>query len=143
MKNLIMLDIDCQSKIDVIKIMSQELYQRGKIRDLNIFIEAVIEREKEITTGFGNGIAIPHGKSDSVIETCFVLGKLKNKVDWEAVDNNFVDLVFLLAIPSKDGNESHLRLLSKIAVSIMEEDFVNRLRLADSVEEIDEILNEI
>lgn len=140
MENLIMLDVEGNTKFEVIEHLAKRLYKENKIKDLTVYLEAVKEREAEITTGFGYGVAIPHGKSDTVNESCFVLAKLKNQVDWDSMDKKPVDLVFLLAIPTAEAGTTHLRLLSDIAVSIMEEDFVENLRNAKSVEETDMIL---
>lgn len=140
MENLIMLDVEGDTKFQVVEHLAKRLYKENKLKDLEIYLEAVKEREAEITTGFGYGVAIPHGKSDTVKESCFILGKLKKPVDWNSMDNKPVDLVFLLAIPIAEAGTTHLRLLSDIAVSIMEEDFVESLRKAKTIEEINIIL---
>ena len=143
MENLIILDVDGNTKEDVIKCLAQELSYKGKLNDLNEYIESVKNREKEYTTGFGNGIAIPHGKSNAVKESCFVFGKLKNKVNWNSLDKKPVDLVFLLAIPTSEEGSTHIRLLSKIAVALMEEDFVSALRNANTIETINDVIKTI
>ncbi|MEG0360214.1 MAG: fructose PTS transporter subunit IIA [Longicatena sp.] len=143
MKNMIALNVEGITKESVIENLGKELFLHGKLNDLDTYIEAVKEREKEITTGFGGGIAIPHGKSDAVKESCFIFGKLKNKVEWKSMDQKPVDMVFQLAIPMEEAGTTHLRLLSKIAVAVMEEKFVEKLRKASSIEEIDAIINTI
>lgn len=143
MENIVVLDVEGTTKEEVIENMAKELSNRGKINDLDLYIQAVKERETEITTGFGNGIAIPHGKTDAVKESGFAFGKLKNKVDWNSLDGQPVDMIFLLAIPNSEAGTTHLRLLSKIACAIMEEDFVSELRNSESVEKINEIISTI
>lgn len=143
MKNMIALNVEGNTKEEVIKNLSKELMTKGMLKNLDMYIEAVLDREKEITTGFGNGIAIPHGKSNAVKESCFIFAKLKNKVDWNSMDEKEVDMVFLLAIPCEEAGTTHLRLLSKIAVAIMEESFVEALRDENCIEKIDEIIGTI
>lgn len=143
MSNMILLDVDGISKREVILNMSQELLKAGKISDQTVFVESVLEREAEITTGFGNGVAIPHGKSDTVLESSFIFGKLRNKVEWESLDDEPVDLVFLLSIRNDGGDQQHLRMLSRIAMAIMEEEFTDYLRKEKEVEKIQKILDKI
>lgn len=143
MKNMIVLDVEGHTKEEVIVNLAQKLNEYGKLNDVKKYIEAVNMREAEITTGFGNGIAIPHGKTDAVKESCFIFGKLKNEVDWNSMDHKPVDMVFQLAIPESEAGTTHLRLLSKIAVSIMEEDFVSQLRNSQSIEKINSIIQTI
>lgn len=143
MENMIVLNVDGTTKESIIENLAKALSTYGKLKDVDTYIKAVKEREKEITTGFGGGIAIPHGKSDAVRESCFMFAKLKNKVDWKSMDQQPVDMVFLLAIPNQEAGTTHLRLLSKIAVAIMEPNFVEDLRNADTIEEINTIINTI
>lgn len=143
MENMIVLDVEGDTKEEVVANMAKELQRKGKLNDMDQYLKAVKEREQEITTGFGNGIAIPHGKSDAVNESSFVFGKLRKEIDWKSMDHKPVDMVFLLAIPEQEAGTIHIRLLSKIAVSIMEEDFVQKLRDSQSEEEINAIIQTI
>ncbi|MEG0592466.1 MAG: fructose PTS transporter subunit IIA [Coprobacillus sp.] len=143
MKNIIVLNVEGNTKEEVIENMAKDLYKTDNIENLDLYIKAVKDRESEITTGFGNGIAIPHGKTNAVKESCFAFGRLNNKIDWNSMDNQPVDMVFLLAIPDSEAGTTHLRLLSKIAVSIMEEDFVSELRNSESIAKIKEIISTI
>lgn len=143
MENLIVLNVDGNTKEEVVKNLADELNKHGKLNNLSDYIQAVYERETEITTGFGNGVAIPHGKTDAVKESSFVFGKLKNEIDWNSLDKKPVNLVFLLAIPNKEAGTTHLRLLSQIAMRIMDEDFVEDLREAKTETEINSLLNTI
>ncbi|MGM9948021.1 PTS sugar transporter subunit IIA [Floccifex sp.] len=143
MESIIAFDVNGTTKEEVIQNLAKTLFEHGKIKDLDRYIEAVKERETEITTGFGNGIAIPHGKTDAVKESSFVFGKLKNEVDWNSMDHKPVNMVFMLAIPTEEAGTTHLRMLSKIAVSIMDEDFVEQLRLSNDEEQIKDLINTI
>lgn len=143
MESIILLDVDKKTKSDVIEYVATKLHEHGKICDLKKYIEAVKERELEITTGFGNGIAIPHGKTDAVSESCFAFAKLNSPVDWNSMDGKPVDMLFLLAIPEKEAGTTHLRLLSKIAMAIMDEDFILKLKEANTEEELQTIFETI
>lgn len=143
MENIILLDVEGKTKSEVIENVANALFEQGKINDLDIYIKAVKERELEITTGFGNGIAIPHGKTSAVKESCFAFAKLKESVDWNSMDGKPVKMLFMLAIPEKEAGTTHLRLLSKIAMAIMDIEFVDKLKETNSISEIKHIIETI
>ncbi|MDU5109799.1 MAG: PTS sugar transporter subunit IIA [Clostridium sp.] len=139
----IKLELEAKDKIDVISQLADMLDKDGTLKDKDRFIQDVLDREKEYTTGVGREIAIPHGKSEGVKSTSIALARLKNSVDWKSLDDNPVKLVFLLAVKKEDECEMHLRILSKIAVNLMEDEFVERLFTAKDEEEILKIINQI
>ena len=103
---------------------------------------SVLEREEHSTTGIGNGIAIPHGKSDAVKKSSIIFAKTKHKIEWDALDEKPVDSIFLLAISNIDKDSNHLVLLSKLATKLMDDDNVDALKLANSEQEIINIFSE-
>ena len=111
------------------------MYDAGKVNDLNQYIDGLYERESEFSTGIGNGIAIPHCKSDCVREAAFTLVKLNNPVEWETLDGRPVDYVIMLAAPNTSDNV-HLKMLSRLAANLMDDDFREGLKNASSVKEI-------
>ena len=84
--DLIDLDMDATDKDGVLKQLSSMLYKKGNIKDLDKFLEAVYERESIGETGLG-GIAIPHGLTDQVINASVAIGKVKQPVEWESLDD--------------------------------------------------------
>ena len=114
--DLIDLDMDATDKDGVLKQLSSMLYKKGNIKDLDKFLEAVYERESIGETGLG-GIAIPHGLTDQVINASVAIGKVKQSVEWESLDDQPVSLIFLLAAPTGDLQKTHLQnLLSLIHI---------------------------
>ena len=85
----------------------------------------------------GNGIAIPHCKNSCVKDAAFTLVKLKKPIEWGALDNEPVDYVIMLAAPDSSDNV-HLKMLSKLAVNLMDDGF--RKSLKDAAD-IDQIIN--
>ena len=83
-----------------------------KIRDLEAYRAEVYHREEESTTGIGEGIAIPHGKCDAVIKPGLAAMVVKDGVDYDALDGEPVNLIFLIAAPITKDNV-HLDVLSK------------------------------
>ena len=134
-ENLISFGFDAGTKDDVLKGIGRMMYDAGKVNDLNQYIDGLYERESEFSTGIGNGIAIPHCKSDCVREAAFTLVKLNNPVEWETLDRRPVDYVIMLAAPNTSDNV-HLKMLSRLAANLMDDDFREGLKNASSVKEI-------
>lgn len=136
-KNLIMLDLNVCTKEEAIKLLIDKLYSEGVVSSKKEFFNTVMERELHSPTGLEKGLAIPHGKCESVNKAAFAVARLNNKIsDWESIDeNNEVDLIFLLAIPKAEEGSTHLKLLSELSVSLMNEEFYNSLRTAKDSKE--------
>lgn len=121
-------------KKEVLDQMVGLMAKSGKINDVETYRSGVYAREKESTTGIGEGIAIPHCKSDAVSRPGLAAMVVPGGVDFEALDGEKVNLVFLIAAPNTEDNV-HLDVLSKLSVLLMDENFTNSLRNAKSVDE--------
>ncbi|WP_281173063.1 PTS sugar transporter subunit IIA [Alicyclobacillus herbarius] len=105
-----------------------------RVQDVEAVVKAVLQREQEGTTGFGHGIAIPHGKSSAVSQPTLIYGRLAQAVDWKAMDNQPVSVLFMILVPEQSHNE-HLQMLAKLARRLMHKDFVEQVRtLSDAGE---------
>ncbi|MCC0655937.1 PTS sugar transporter subunit IIA [Clostridioides sp. ES-S-0123-01] len=138
----IVFNLDATTKEETIKKLSSIFVENGIVDNEEEYVKSVLEREEHATTGIGNGIAIPHGKSDAVKKSSIIFAKSKNKIEWEALDEKPVDNIFLLAISNIDKDSNHLVLLSKLATKLMDDDNVDALKLADSAQEVIKIFNE-
>ena len=116
------------------------MMESGKISDREAYRAQVYAREEESTTGIGEGIAIPHGKCDAVKEPGLAAMVIKDGVDFDALDEAPVTLMFLIAAPNTEDNV-HLDVLSKLSVLMMDENFADSLRNASSVEEFLNIID--
>ena len=111
-----------------------------KISDREAYRKQVYLREEESTTGIGEGIAIPHGKCDAVKKPGLAAMVIKNGVEFEALDDEPVTLLFLIAAPNTEDN-IHRDVLSKLSVMLMDEEFTESLRNASSVDKFMEIID--
>ena len=102
----------------------------------------VLTRESISTTGIGNGIAIPHGKSANVLETTVAIGRCEKQLEWESVDDKPVNFIVLLAVNENDRTGVHVRLLSQMARKLASEETCRRLVDAKTAEEITSIFSE-
>lgn len=139
----IRLDIQQNTKEQVLDALADVLMQSGALTDKKAFLDDVYEREAVSSTGIGNGIAIPHGKSQFVRETTVAIGRVSAGVtDWETFDDEPVTLVVLLAVDEADKTGVHVRLLSQMARKLASPQTCQRLTEAKTPEEMISIFSE-
>jgi len=95
--------------------------------DAQLVLDRLTERERLGSTGFGGGIAIPHGKIDGLTSVIGVAVRLPAPIDFEAIDDLPVDLVFMLLSPV-DGGPDHLKALATVSRMMRDQEFVAKLR---------------
>lgn len=117
------------SKKQILQELSERAAELSGLDEREIF-EAVVKREKLGSTGVGNGIAIPHGKMRHLGRMIGVFGRAPRPVDFEALDDEPVDLFFLLLAPEEAGAD-HLKALSRVARMLRNPETVSALRGAD------------
>lgn len=137
--------IDLNGKVngknEALDAMVALMAKSGKINDVEKYRKGVYAREEEGTTGIGEGIAIPHCKSDAVSRPGLAAMVIKDGVDFDALDGGKVDLIFLIAAPNTEDNV-HLDVLSKLSVLLMDENFTHGLRNAKTVEEFLSVIDQ-
>jgi fructose-specific phosphotransferase system IIA component len=137
----ILTDFKSDKKDDVINELIDLLKGDERVIDLEEVRKCVFDREKIMSTGVGKGFAIPHGKTNSVTDIVAVFGKSKKPIDYNALDGEPVNLVFLMI--GKDTLVSkHIKLLSRISRLMNNDEFREKLVKADSKESIQKIFEE-
>lgn len=134
------LDINKGSKIETICTLAELMDDRLVNREL--YVEDVKARENMSTTGIGDGIAIPHAKSKYVKVPTVAFGRSIKGIEWQSLDDTLANLVFLIAVPEGEGNE-HLKILQKLAVTLMDDDFRADVIKAATKEDVLSLLNGI
>ncbi len=124
------LNAKVNSKEEALNACISLMVASEKISDVQVYKEAVYAREEEGTTGIGEGIAIPHGRCDAVKSPGLAALVVKNGVDFQALDDAPVQLIFLIAAPNTKDNV-HLDVLSKLSILLMDETFVSKLKSAN------------
>ena len=140
-ENAIRLNALASTKEEVLNQMVNLISQTKNISNKQEFKEAVFRREKEGTTGIGEGIAIPHGKSKAVKKATLAAMVLPKGVEFEALDNKKVNLIFLIAAPENQEN-THLEVLSRLSALLMDEKFRENLKRAKTPVEFLKYINE-
>ena len=133
-KECIELNGSAKSKEEVIKKMVDLMVKRGNIADRDTYEKGVFAREEESTTGIGEGIAIPHCKSDAVKAPGLAAMVLPDGVDYDALDGEPVNIIFLIAAPNTEDNV-HLDVLSRLSKLLMDEQFTKDLKSAKTPED--------
>ena len=131
-------------KVQNKKLLLQELASRAALQTSlpeKRIVETLIERERLGTTGVGQGIAIPHGRMMEVPRITGVFARLEGGLDYEAVDSQPVDLVFMLLAPENSGAD-HLKALARVSRLLRNQKLCEKLRAASSAEAIYAILTD-
>lgn len=124
---LIKIPLAGKSRDDCIKELIEKLSENNTIKSTETIFSAVIERERIMTTGVGNGIAIPHCKHSDSPEFAVCLGVHSGGVDFESIDKKPVKIVFLLVGPENNPG-LHIKLLSRISRLMSNEELRNQLQ---------------
>nr|HUM82440.1 fructose-specific PTS transporter subunit EIIC [Lachnospiraceae bacterium] len=129
------------SKQDAINQMVDLMVKEGNISDKEKYKAAVFAREQESTTAVGEGIAIPHAKTDAVKAPGLAAMTVPDGVDYDSPDGEPSNLIFLIAAPNTKENV-HLEVLSRLSTLLMDDDFTAKLRAAKTPAEFRKIVDD-
>ena len=139
-KNVI-LHLKAKNQRDAVVEIVKILVRNGYVKDESEFVRDVLDREKLTTTGIGNGIAIPHGKSKGVIQSTVIFARSDYGIDWNSLDDKPVYNIFLMAINSNDEADVHLHQLARLSEKMMDDNFVKAFEAGNNVPDLVKILN--
>lgn len=129
------------SKQEALDEAIELIIKSGKIRDREAYRAQVYHREEEGSTGIGRGLAVPHGKCDAVVEPALAAMVIPQGVEFDALDQKPVQLLFLIAAPDTKKN-IHLKLLSRLSALLMDKAFAEQLKKASDTEEFLRLIDE-
>lgn len=132
--------LDVDSRDDAIKTLVSMIHQTGKLQDKYAFYEAIIEREKIVSTGIGMGTAIPHAKLSAYEDFFIAIGVLRKGLDWNALDGSPVRIIFLIGGPD-DKQTEYLQILSKLTHVIKDDQIRKKMLTLNSPEDMIELFN--
>ena len=140
-EKIIRVNLDVSDKNDALNKMTHILKENNYIVDEEEFLKDIYFRESEGVTGIGGGIAIPHGQSESVTKIGIAIAKLTHPIEWETLDDNPVDFIFLFCVSADIAfARNHMILLSKIAAKLADDDLLKKIKSADNPCKIKEYL---
>jgi fructose-specific phosphotransferase system IIA component len=128
-------DLRPAGKDALLESIVDDLDAKGFIKDRDRVIKDVIEREKVMSTGIGNGVAIPHAYTHGVEQLVAGFFRTSEEVDFDALDENKVDLFFIILGP-KESRRDHIKVLAKISRLLNHSDFREDLRKASGAEAV-------
>jgi PTS system nitrogen regulatory IIA component len=137
----IIADLKATDKKSAIVELVEILKSAGKVKKSDEIIEVVLEREKLGSTGIGQGVAIPHGKTDAISEQSGVLGISKKGIEFNSLDGELVNIIFLLVGPVEVAGQ-HLKALSRISRLFKDKFLRQAIKDAASVEDIIKIIQQ-
>ena len=136
-ERIIDLNAKANNKEEILTHLAKKLKEAKYIDDVEAFKKDIYQRESEGTTGIGNYIAIPHGKSDSVTQVGIAIAKLDHEIEWETLDGKGVKLVFLFAVSNNhEYARNHMLLLADIARKLGNDEAVEQMLKAETVEDL-------
>ena len=131
----IRLNLDVADKDDCLRKVVDLVAATGKVRDMNRLHTVIVDRERLMSTGIGNSVALPHGKTDVVDQSIVAVATLASPIDFDSLDDKPVSIVILLVGPESNVGV-HLRLLSRISRLVGSEQFRASLLSARSAEDV-------
>ncbi|WP_193336477.1 PTS sugar transporter subunit IIA [Devosia beringensis] len=137
----IFVNVDVSSRKELLGFLSERAAELGLV-NRQLCSRAVAAREELGSTGLGNGIAIPHARIEHLDKTLGLLATLSRPIDFEAVDQEKVDIVLMLLMPEQSGGDQ-LKVLSGIAKFARQDQVMNALRQADSADGVIEVLRRV
>ncbi len=132
-------NVNCHSKKDALDTLAKAIANSDNSTSQTEVFDCLIARERLGSTGLGNGIAIPHGRLKKGEKTIAAFIQLDAGIDYDAVDNAPVDLLFALIVP-EDSTEEHLQILATLAEIFSDTATLNKLRQSRSATEMHSIL---
>lgn len=138
-EDTVILELKGTTKDAIIQEMIDLLVARGRIKDREAALKAVMEREQKMSTGMQHGIAIPHGKTDSVDKLVTAMALKKEGVDFGSMDGK-PSTIFIMTISSVSRTGPHIQFLSEISQVLNDPEKRERILLAQSTSEVMDIL---
>jgi len=133
-EDMILTEIVADSKRHLLEQISKFVAERKGLDKSSVF-EAVLERENLGSTGYGNGVAFPHARLEGLKNVVTVFARLKNPIDYDALDGNPVDMVAFMISPENSGDD-HLRTLAVFSRVLKNAEICNAIRSAKNAHEI-------
>lgn len=137
------LDLQSDQKDGVFVELLNNSHLANRIMDKEAVLAAVRKRESEGSTGMGEGIAIPHAKSNQIKVPTVLFGRSQKGVEWDSLDGEPAHVVFLILVPEEHKGDLHLRILQMLARKLMDAEFKQALLTATTKEEIQTILETV
>ncbi|HSP76775.1 MAG TPA: fructose-specific PTS transporter subunit EIIC [Cryobacterium sp.] len=136
----IVLDVDPTDRNTMIRTLAGLMSTTGRVRDEAAVAQAAFDREEHGTTGIGDGIAIPHAKSDGVTSPVIAFARSSSGIDWNSADGSKATLIFMIAVPTASAGNEHLKVLAQLSRALMKPAFRAAIQAAATPADVLEAL---
>ncbi|MDR0675267.1 MAG: PTS sugar transporter subunit IIA [Mycoplasmataceae bacterium] len=141
--NHIYFGVNVSSQKEAFKYIAQKFVEGGVSNDVKDCYKGLKHREKEGSTGFNDGIAIPHARIKAITKAGVFVFKFTTPLQWESIDKSLVKIAIALAIPDDVGGDQHIKILSSIARKLVDQKFRHDLISANDKEELFKLINKV
>ena len=124
------LTISGNTRYSILKALAEMAFQRGFVSDKSLFLQTLLKREQLHSTGFGSGIAVPHGKNACVKQPFVLFARKGESVDWQAADGEPVNCWICIGVP-QEGEENQVKMIGALCRKIIHADFISQLQTGD------------
>lgn len=142
-QELVFVNQSLRSRDEIIRFIADAADKAGKLADKELFVSKVLEREAEISTSIGHGLAIPHGKTDAAKEPFVSYLGLSESIEWDSTTKDQIRGVFLIGVPQSNTDNLHLKCIAEISKKLINDEFRESLMASGSNESAFELLNSI
>ncbi|MFF4276801.1 fructose-specific PTS transporter subunit EIIC [Streptomyces sp. NPDC001536] len=136
-------ELDAADKEAAVREMAGLLARSGEVADVDELVATALRREAQGTTGLGEGIAVPHAKTDAVSAPVVGFARSAEGIEWGSLDGTRARLVFMIAVPEAAAGDEHLRILALLSRKLMDAGFRERLMAAPDERAVLDVLGEI
>lgn len=137
----ILLNQRATTREEALRMIADAAARLGIADDADAVYDAFLAREQIDKTGMVDGFAVPHCKTDAVKSAAVVIFKNEQPLEWPSLDDKPVDIAMALLIPDSEAGTTHLRLLSKAAMLLMDDNFKSKLRESNDAADLAATLN--
>lgn len=139
-KERILLLNSCQTKHELLNQIAKFAKDKGIANNQEKLLADLISREEEASTGFTDGVAIPHAQSEAVQKPSIVVVKLETEMDYASMDGKPTNLFISILVP-KDSGDQHLKVLQKLSRSLSKPDYIQELKSAEDINQLYTVIN--
>lgn len=138
--NNILLNVDVNDKNELFAYIASYAKKQNIIEDEARLVDAFLAREAEVSTGLQESFAIPHAKANFIKEPTIIYVKLNHPIEWETFDEKPVQNIFALLVPDKYKGTIHLEMISRIATSLLDDNFIKVVKDSSNAKELETVI---
>lgn len=142
-EEMVFINQEFKEKETIIDFFANEAFDLHLITNREDFKEAIFNRENEVSTSIGFEIAMPHGKSSTVVDPFIGFMRLGNEIRWSSQNEDLVSMIFIIGVPSENQNKLHLKFISELSKKLLNDKFREDLKIVNRRKDAFSLLNDV